>query len=110
MGVPMRSKARRWVGVGSLSLSKVTVPIWMVLRVRAARWSKRLRKLRTGGPSGVVWVAALASARADRRGGGVGGAPAAGRGVGEGGGGGGGGRGPGGGGGGLGVGEWARAA
>jgi hypothetical protein len=37
----MRSKARRWTGVGSLILSKVAPPIVMVVRVRVARWPIR---------------------------------------------------------------------
>jgi hypothetical protein len=45
MGAPMRSKARRWAGAGSLIFSKVMSPSRTVLRVRAARWSRRPRKL-----------------------------------------------------------------
>ena len=55
MGAPMRSKARRWAWVGSLIFSKVMSPSRMVLRVRAARWSRRPRKLRKGCPVGLVW-------------------------------------------------------
>jgi len=44
MGLPMSSKTRRWVGVGSESLSNVTpVPTMrQVLRVRVFRCSRRL--------------------------------------------------------------------
>jgi hypothetical protein len=48
MAAPMRLKAWRWALVGSVSIGTVTwVPVnrtW--LRVRVARWSIRLRKLR----------------------------------------------------------------
>ena len=54
MGAAMRSKARRWAGVGSVIFSKVMPPRAMVLRVSVARWSSRPRKLRRGWPSGLA--------------------------------------------------------
>jgi hypothetical protein len=48
MGAPIRSKARRWVGVGVVSLSMAWPPTTMVSRVRVARWSIRSGKLRRG--------------------------------------------------------------
>ena len=48
IGTPIRSKASRWVLVGSVSIGTVAVaPVnraW--LRGRVARWSSRPRKLR----------------------------------------------------------------
>ena len=46
-GAPRRLKARCWVRVGVLILSKVRSPMVMVLRVRVPRCSSRPRKLRT---------------------------------------------------------------
>ena len=48
IGVPMSSKACRWVLVGSASIAMVTwVPVYRTwLRVSVARWSSRPRKLR----------------------------------------------------------------
>jgi hypothetical protein len=46
MGAPISSKARRWAGVGVVSLSMGWLPTEMVSRVRVARWSIRSRKLR----------------------------------------------------------------
>ena len=47
IGVPMSSKACRWVLVGSVSIAMVTwVPVYRTwLRVSVARWSSRPRKL-----------------------------------------------------------------
>ena len=58
MAVLMRLKARRWVGVGSASVSMVTSvsPKVTVLRVRVARWSRSVSKLWAGLPVVVVRV------------------------------------------------------
>lgn len=50
MGALISSKARRWVAVGRVILSKVVWPRVMVLRVRVAMCSSRLRKLCSGLP------------------------------------------------------------
>ena len=68
----MRSKARRWAGVGSLIFSKLVLLMVMVARVSVARWSIRPRKLRRICPSALAWTAALASACAERRAGATG--------------------------------------
>src|ERR1017187_5014345 len=67
MGAPIRSKARRWVGVGAASLPTGWPPTRMVSRVRVARWSIRSRKLRMGCWPGPVLEAALAAADGERR-------------------------------------------
>lgn len=54
MGEPMSSKARRWTGVGSLSLAKVVPAMVMVLRVSVARWLVSSRKLCRAWPSGLA--------------------------------------------------------
>src|SRR5262249_59827735 len=99
MGAPMRSKASRWVLVGSASIGMVwLVPakrIW--LRVKVARWSRSPRKLRWGRPYSSCWREALAWAAAERLAGSTGAAGGGGVLSGEGGGGPGAGRGPGGG-------------
>ena len=65
IGVPRSSKARRWVGVGSASWLMMGVLLMsrnrMSFRVKVARWSRRLVKLRAGRSSVVVLVAALRS-------------------------------------------------
>src|SRR6266508_1975731 len=77
MGVLSRSKARRGVGVGVVSLSTVRPLMVMVSRVRVARWSSRSRKPRTGWPLALLALrAALAWAAADRRAGATGSARA----------------------------------
>ena len=72
MGDPMRSKARRWAGVGSVIFSKLVPPMVMVLRVSVARWSMRPRKLRRAWPLVLACVAALMLACAERRAGATG--------------------------------------
>src|SRR5450759_3801564 len=75
MVAPSRSKACRWVGVGTATRSNspaVSVRTRRVLRVRVARWSSRPEKLRAGRSVVVVLVAALRSAAAERRAGATG--------------------------------------
>jgi len=67
IGAPIRSKARRWSGVGLVSLSTGWPATVMVSRVRVARWSIRSRKLRMGCFPGPVLRPALAAAAAERR-------------------------------------------
>ena len=72
IGAPIRSKARRWVGVGVASLSTGWPLTRMVSRVRVARWSSRSRKPRMGCLPGPVLKAALAAAAGERRAGATG--------------------------------------
>jgi len=68
IGIPSSSKAWRWVGVASVSCSKVTsVPATLfVLRVSVAGWSSRPWKGRIGVPSRSARRAALADAPGER--------------------------------------------
>ncbi len=59
MVVRRSSKAWRWVGVGMVRVGTVVWPCWMSLRVRVARWSSRLRKLRIGWWRSLWWREAL---------------------------------------------------
>jgi hypothetical protein len=62
-----RSSARLWSGVGVVSMSKDGAPPvgWTVFLEIVARSASRVRKLWTGAPSSVVFVAALLSARSE---------------------------------------------
>jgi len=68
IGIPSSSKAWRWVGVGSVSCSKVTsVPATLfVLQVSVARWSSRPWKGRSTVPSGWARRAAVDDAAGER--------------------------------------------
>src|SRR5258706_11841373 len=62
MGVSMSWKARCWVVVGVVIVSKVWLPWVMVLRVRVAMWARRDRKDLMGLSSVSVLRLALAAA------------------------------------------------
>src|ERR1017187_10965705 len=68
IGAPIRSKARRWVGVGAASLPTGWPPTQMVSRVKVARGSIRSRKPRMGWLPGPDLKAALALADRGRGG------------------------------------------